>query len=310
MNTFLIVGLSIVGLVLILAIAFVLLRPGELNSNQLRSLLGGDENAFEQALSTKEKMAQEEYIESIKKASGNSQAKSEQEDLSALLFKAGYFSSEAKTRFRLLSIIAMVVMPVLLFAFAMFMLKDFKLGIVFALLGLVVGYSLPSSFLQRVITRRQEDLMYYLPLVIEQISIGVSSALDIGPCIAMVVETSTERDSHNPVTEMFVHVEKLIRSGLNLEDALVEVGQLSGMNEIKHAFMFLSQCARHGGELSKQLQELADAVMVQKQVRVEDRIARLPVKATGPLGMVFIGFLMLLLAGLFTRLKVALTAMQ
>jgi hypothetical protein len=41
-----------------------------------------------------------------------------------------------------------------------------------------------------------------LPLVIEQISIGVSSALDIGPCVTYVVEMADERGTHNAITEL------------------------------------------------------------------------------------------------------------
>ena len=173
------------------------------------------------------------------------------------------------------------------------------------LLGAFIGYSLPITGLERQIRRREEDILYYLPLVIEQISIGVSSSLDVGPCITNIVSMADERDSHNPVTEMLVHVEKLMKSGLNLEDSLIEVGEANRMTEVKHAFMFLGQCAKHGGEISKQLQELADAVSVQRQVHIEGKITALPVKATGPLAMVFAGFFALLFAGLLVRLLTA-----
>ena len=173
------------------------------------------------------------------------------------------------------------------------------------MLGLFIGVVAPYSNLDRRTRIRQEDTLYYLPLVIEQVSIGVSSALDVGPCVSHIVTMADERDSHNPVTEMLVHVEKLMRSGLNLEDAMIEVGESSGMNEVKHAFMFLAQCAKHGGEISKQLQELADSVMVQRQTQVEGKITALPVKATGPLATVFAGFFSLLFAGLIVRLMSA-----
>jgi pilus assembly protein TadC len=170
------------------------------------------------------------------------------------------------------------------------------------ILGLGIGYGYPVVYIERKARARGEDILYYLPLVIEQISIGVSSALDIGPCIAEVVSMADERGSHNPVTELFVHVEKLMRSGLSLEESLMEVSEVNGQQELKHAFMFLAQCAKHGGEISKQLQELADATMTSRQVYVEGRIAALPVKATGPLATVFAGFFALLFAGLMVRL--------
>jgi len=175
--------------------------------------------------------------------------------------------------------------------------------------GAFVGFSLPLSMLERQIRNRREDTIYFLPLVIEQVAIGVSSSLDIGPCISQILTMARERGAHNPVTEMFLHVEKLVRSGMSLDEALAEVAEVNGMGEVKHAFMFLGQCAKHGGEISKQLQELADAVMVQRQVQVEGRIAALPVKATGPLATVFAGFFALLLAGLIVRLSGAFTSM-
>lgn len=240
-------------------------------------------------------------VETLKKITSRKELKTKSEDLDSKLFRAGYFSADDRAgfnRFKLMVLLgAMVVCPLAMVAMGgtpMFVL----LGLI---LGGLVGYAMPMSILERKIRAREEEIMYYLPLVIEQVSIGVSSALDIGPCIAQIVSMATERDSHNPVTEMFVNVEKLIRSGLNLEDALIEVSEATQMQEIKHAFMFLAQCSKHGGELSKQLQELADSVMTQRQLQVEAKIASLPVKATLPLTMVLAGFFSLLFAGLAVK---------
>jgi pilus assembly protein TadC len=91
-------------------------------------------------------------------------------------------------------------------------------------------------------------------------------------------------------------------SGLSFQDALIEVGQASGVQEVKHCFNFLAQCAQHGGEISKQLQELANSVMNERQTQIEGKIAALPVKATGPLFLVFAGFFTLMLSGIFVKI--------
>jgi Flp pilus assembly protein TadB len=225
------------------------------------------------------------------------------DDISTKLFKAGFFTAEDRRKFLRMRIISFVVFLILVpLAFFLVTRKADFTFVVSIFLGAIVGITMPMSWLEKQIRKRADEVLYYLPLVIEQVSIGVSSALDVGPCISYIVEMTNERDSHNAVTEMFVHVEKLIKSGLSLQDSLVEVGTANGTNEVKHAFMFLAQCAKHGGEVSKQLQELADSVMTQRQVHIEGKIAALPVKATGPLAMVFAGFFGLLFAGLFVRL--------
>lgn len=227
------------------------------------------------------------------------------EDIAHKLFRAGMFAPEDKTWFGRIQIFSAIVVGPIFPALIYLVAPTPMLLMIFLVLGMFIGYAAPITWLERKIRAREDDTMYYLPLVIEQISIGVSSALDIGPCVSHIVHMANERDSHNPVTEMFVHVEKLMRSGLNLEDSLVEVSEANGLMEVKHAFMFLGQCSKHGGELSKQLQELADTVMTQRQVQVEGKITALPVKATGPLAMVFAGFFGLLMAGLFVKLLTA-----
>ena len=283
------------------AIAYILLSSESAGSADVQGFLatqrelhhaeGGEEGDFD--------------VEEIKRLSGKSKAQDNKEDLTAKLFRAGYYGPEALQRFKT----AQIVSPVIVGAIAIFVMNaisdQITMIIIGGVLGVFAGAILPTSRLDKKIRQRDEEMMYYLPLVVEQVAIGVSSSLDIGPCIAYIVEMATERGSHNAVTELFVHVERLIRSGLNLEDALIEVGEVSGHNEVKHAFMFLAQCAKHGGEITKQLQELADAVSNQRQVQVEARIASLPVKATGPLVVVFGGFFALLFAGLFVRMMTA-----
>ncbi len=187
-------------------------------------------------------------VDTFKKHSAKTGRKSKVEDLPRKLFKAGLYSAEERRKFTRFRIISAVVSTISLPTGMLMVSGNPMLGVVGGVLGVLIGFALPMTILERRIRAREDDVMYYLPLVIEQVSIGVSSALDVGPCIAQIVSMASERDSHNAVTEMFVHVEKLIRSGLNLEDSLQEVGEANGMSEVKHAFMFLTQCSRHGGE--------------------------------------------------------------
>lgn len=283
------------------AIAYVFLAGPSGRQGEIRGMMAGGRVSRSSASDA----AKDFTIEDIKRRSGSSSAQKPKEDIGTKLFKAGFYTAHDKKRFRRLQIIAPIVSTLICAAFMFYLLGNPVLTLTGIVLGLFIGFVYPMSWLDRQIRYREEDTLYFLPLVIEQVSIGVSSSLDIGPCVAQIVQMADERDSHNPVTEMFVHVEKLIRSGLNLEDSLVEVGEANGMTEVKHAFMFLAQCAKHGGEISKQLQELADSVMSQRQVQVEGRITALPVKATGPLATVFAGFFALLFAGLLVRLMSA-----
>ena len=218
-------------------------------------------------------------------------------------FHAGIFSARERREFeRLKYLLPAIVGPVLGIAAYTF---DAQMGAVALILGLLIGIKLPSSILDRKIERRGEDLMFYLPLVIEQVAIGVSSSLDIGPCLQRVVAMADERDSHNAVTELVRHAQNHVKSGISLEEALVEIGTKAGHTELKHTFMALSQVAKHGGEISHQLQELADAVAQQRETKIDAKIKKLELEATAPVALVFVGFILILLSGFFIQIKVS-----
>jgi len=228
-------------------------------------------------------------------------------DPEVLFFRAGYFSTAERVKFLRLKKFMKVAFPLAISV----MLWALSGEIIYAILGAACGYMIgrvaPDHLLGKRIKRRAEDSLYFLPLVIEQISIGVSSSLDIGPCVSYVVEMADERSSHNVVTEILSQVLKLMKAGMSLDEALTDVGEVIGIHEIKNAFMFLAQCSKHGGEISKQLTDLAESVTLSRQLDIEARIVALPTKASGALGLIFFGFFIMLLAGLFVKISSALS---
>ena len=217
-------------------------------------------------------------------------------------YRAGVFSAREQREFdRLRILIPAVSTP--LVAFILFWSMGMQYGLYGIPIGFAIGWQLPRSILDRRIARRAEDILFFLPLVIEQIAIGVSSSLDIGPCLQRVVAMADERDSHNVVTEMIRHAQYHVKSGVSLEEALIEVGTRSGHAELKHAFVALAQVAKHGGEISKQLQELANAVASQRETKIDAKIRKLELEATGPVALVFLGFILILLIGFGIQIK-------
>lgn len=246
-------------------------------------------------------------LERIKKITSNSNSLSgKRETVASRLFKAGYYSDSHRRIFRVIQFISVFAfgagLPYLL-TIAGFDSFFLTVGAAF---GVLIGVLSPLAWLDRKIGQRREEIRYYMPLVTEQISIGVSSSLIVGSSIRQVIELANDRDGHNAVTEMLVHVDKLTRSGVGFEEAMLEVAAISGISEVQHAFMFLVQCSKHGGEISKQLQSLSDTIMNERNVIIQGRIAALPVKATGPLGLVFAGFYGILLAGILVNMMTSL----
>jgi Flp pilus assembly protein TadB len=213
-----------------------------------------------------------------------------------IFFRAGVFSETARRRMSIFSKMSAISCPVI--ALSLTYSSGGALPIMATLVGLGIGLQVPRSYLRRAILRRDEEIMFYLPLVIEQLVIGVSSSLDVGPCIRWIVQMADERDSHNAVTELLRYAQQYMKAGTSMENALILVARLSGHTELKHVFMSLSQVSKHGGEITKQLQELANAVSAQREARIEGKIKKLELEATGPVGLVFVAFMATFLSSL------------
>ena len=243
--------------------------------------------------------------ELLKRAARNKVKSKEKITLEERLFRAGMFTEQQKRDYSRLRMLCLVLGVPLGLVIASFLSSTFGpiayLGGV--VLGLCVGLQAPGSILDRQIAARDEDILFFLPLAIEQVAIGVSSSLDIGPCLQRVVAMADERDSHNAVTELLRYAQYYVRTGVSLEDSLNEIGKMSGHTELKHAFLSLSQVAKHGGEITKQLQELADAVQAQREAKIEGKIKKLELEATLPVTMVFAGFMLILLVGFLIQIK-------
>ncbi len=311
MDTKLLLGFGVVTLALVGALFMILKltrRSNRVDINSLRGSLESDntlkikgrDSAREAARAEQE----QQQLATLRKKKEAEAAKFESNSLEDLFFQAGFFFETDVTFFTKFRTIAPFVFATLGFVFGMAM-SDATYALLIAVIAGLVGFRLPYMYLDRKKKQRSEDILFYLPLVIEQLVIGVSSSLDIGPCVARVVSMADERDSHNCVTELLGIVQNYVRSGMSLEDALIEVGRRSGHNELKHAFLSLSQVAKHGGEVTRQLQELADAVANQREAKIETKIKKLELEATVPVAVVFCGFLIILLSGFGLQIKKA-----
>jgi Flp pilus assembly protein TadB len=224
-------------------------------------------------------------------------AKRKEPTIEEQLLMAGKFSARERADFHRKRKLAPIVFA-LVGGVVGTVLGSAKVALLMAILGATLGAYIPIVMLRKWVERHHEELAYNLPLLIEQVSIGVSSSLDIGPCLTQVVEMADERNSHNAATEMLKYALFYVKSGVSLEEALVEIGRVSRQPDFKHALLALAQVAKFGGEVSKQLQDLADATSAQREGKVEAKIRKLELKASGPVALVFVAYMVLLGLGI------------
>lgn len=298
-KTGLIIGALILAFAIIGLLVFLYLYLAPKSGGNMRNLMGGSDGMAATKIRPQGEMSGDEF-KKIQRDARRQVRRRPKSTLEERFFQAGIYTDADKREFYRLRLLA-PAFTVPICTYLAYTFAGVEIGLLGLVMGVLIGLQIPYSVLDRKVQARDEEIMFFLPLVIEQIAIGVSSSLDIGPCIQYVIKMADERESHNVVTELLRHAHQFVRAGASLEQAMVDVGRLSGHVELKHTFMALAQVAKHGGEISKQLQELADAVASQRETRIEAKIKSLELVATGPVALVFCGFMVILLMGFFMQ---------
>lgn len=181
-------------------------------------------------------------------------------------------------------------------------IDDLFFGASLALLGGCAGFFVSRTMPARRRHQYHERLSYFLPIVMERLLMGVQAGLDIVAALTRITEIQADISKYHrgvalhqdldPVSRLLKIVLQLTERGMLFEEALGIVARTTLSSPIRHSFVHLALAHREGGELSMPLRELSDATQIYYQETIETEIAKLPVKATAPLALVFCGLLM------------------
>lgn len=148
-----------------------------------------------------------------------------------------------------------------------------------ALVGAMMGYRLPRIYLAHLIKRRQKNIEFELPYVIDLLSLAIESGLDLTGGIAKIVEKSRNTD----VVIEFKMFLSDIKVGKSLEEALADMAERVRVLSFFSFVSSLIQAQRLGAEIGPTLRAQAEQMRYQRMILAEERVNKLPVKLLIPL---------------------------
>jgi len=152
-------------------------------------------------------------------------------------------------------------------------------GLIAMIMMIPIGYRLPRIYLAHLIKKRQRNIEFELPYVIDLLSLAIESGLDLTGGIAKVVEKSRNTDI---VVEfkMFLADTKI---GKSLEEALADMAERVRVLSFFSFVSSLIQAQRLGAEIGPTLRAQAEQMRYQRMILAEERVNKLPVKLLIPL---------------------------
>jgi tight adherence protein C len=145
-------------------------------------------------------------------------------------------------------------------------------------IGFLLGYRLPFGYIQGKAKARQHEIRKALPFTLDLISISVEAGMALDGAMAIVMEKST-----GPMADELNLTLREIRLGKGRNEALIDMADRLGVEELKSFVTAVTYIARLGGSLVDVIRIQAQAMRIKRRQRAEEKAMKTPVKIMIPL---------------------------
>jgi tight adherence protein C len=222
--------------------------------------------------------------------------------LQAKLIQAGIYSERAIPLFLGIKLGGLLVLPVLV----LFILwgntgqRGLLMGIPVVLCTL--GYFLPNLILSHMIRSRQHKIRESLPDALDLLVVCVEAGQGLDAAIKRVSE---DLQAGSPIiSQELLLVNLEIMAGLERAQALKNLGERTGVEELISLCNVLIQSERFGTSIAQALKAQSDYMRISRRQRLEGLAAKTPVKLVFPMLLfIFPAIMVVLLGPAFIRLS-------
>jgi tight adherence protein C len=145
----------------------------------------------------------------------------------------------------------------------------------------VTGYLLPSIAVGRSVKKRQKEMQKALPDALDMLVVSVEAGLGLNQAL---VRVSEEIDRVSPVlSEQLALVNLEIRAGAAREEALRNLAERTGLQDISSLVGMLIQTERFGTSVAQALRVHAETMRTKRRQRAEEAAAKTTIKMIFPL---------------------------
>ncbi len=174
-----------------------------------------------------------------------------------------------------------IIFPILM---AVFITQtDFQTGNKFfgILIAAGVGFFGPNEYVRRLAAKRQHQIARGLPNALDLLVVCVESGLGLDQAI-MQVSKELEH-AHPEISEEFGFVNLELKAGKRRVEALRNLAERTGVDDLKKLVAVLIQADRFGTGVAQSLRAHADFMRIQTRQTAEEKAAKLGVKLIFPI---------------------------
>lgn len=205
----------------------------------------------------------------------------EAKKLQKQLMQAGFRSPGASVVFRAVQLATLAGFPAIVALACAVLARPLNSAILWILFAFVIGFFLPRYALRRMIRSRQQLVRWGLADALDLMVISVEAGLGLNA--AMMKVSSELKEVHPDISEEFELANLEIRVGRDREEALRNLAERTGVDDLRSLVAMLIQTDRFGTSIARAIRAFSDSLRTKRRQRAEQAAQKAAVKLLLPL---------------------------
>jgi tight adherence protein C len=199
------------------------------------------------------------------------------------LLHAGYRSPDAATVFRSIQITSLVFLPSVIMILCYVLQRPLNNLLIWGVVAAAIGFYLPRLFLRNRIAGRQQRITWGLADALDLLVICVEAGLGLN---AALVRVGRELKAVHPeIHEEFELVNLEIRVGRSRDDALRNLAERTGVDDLRSFVALMIQADRYGSSIGRAVRVFSESLRTKRRQRAEQAAQKATLKLLFPLTM-------------------------
>jgi tight adherence protein C len=211
------------------------------------------------------------------------------------LMHAGFRSANAPMIFRAIQVTMLAGLPAAVVLTCAFLGKPLKSAAIGLLIAFVIGFFLPRYVLNRMIKSRQLRVRWGLADALDLMVVSIEAGLGLN---AAMLKVSTElKMVHPDISDEFELANLEIRVGRERDEALRNLAERTGVDDLRSLVAMLIQTDRFGTSVGRAIRAFSDSLRTKRRQRAEQAAQKAAVKLLFPLACFLFPTLFIVILG-------------
>ena len=211
------------------------------------------------------------------------------------LMHAGYRSENGPVVYRGLQLLSLVIFPAFVAMVCAILGRPLNSAVSWIVVAFAVGAYLPRVVLKRMIASRQLRLRWGLADALDLLVVSIEAGLGLNAALIRVGEEL--KSVHPDISEEFELTNLEIRVGRERDEALRNLAERAGIDDLRSLVAMLIQADRFGTSIARAVRVYADSLRTKRRQRAEQAAQKAAVKLLFPLSCFLFPTLFIIILG-------------